>query len=149
MYFSSASKELRLLLTPAVQQQLRADFEEATALCLKVGKRDCKELREATELIWRYKGLSGADMATLGTLGAVALLMYMRRRARKPVTKQGAAGHAGNFEQDGFFYKLETHRFENERIFLEQLRDTGDPMAQCAPWNPSDLEYPFLISICL
>ena len=54
-----------------MQQQLRADYEEATALCLKVGKRDCKELREATELIWRYKGLSGADMATLGTLGAV------------------------------------------------------------------------------
>ena len=37
MYFSSASKELRALLPPAVQQQLRADYEEATALCLKVG----------------------------------------------------------------------------------------------------------------
>ena len=47
MYFSSASKELRALLTPAVQQQLRADYEEATALCLKVGMRGCKELREA------------------------------------------------------------------------------------------------------
>ena len=36
MYFSSASKELRALLTPAVQQQLiqlRTDYEEATALC--------------------------------------------------------------------------------------------------------------------
>ena len=45
MYFSSASKELRALLTPAVQQQLRTDYGEATALCLKVGMRDCKELR--------------------------------------------------------------------------------------------------------
>ena len=32
MYFSSASKELRALLPPAAQQQLRADYEEATAL---------------------------------------------------------------------------------------------------------------------
>ena len=45
MYFSSASKELRALLTPAVQQQLRTDYGEATALCLKMGMRDCKELR--------------------------------------------------------------------------------------------------------
>ena len=34
MYFSSASKELRALLTPAVRQQLRADYEAATALCI-------------------------------------------------------------------------------------------------------------------
>ena len=34
MYFSSASKELRALLPPAAQQQLRADYEEATALCV-------------------------------------------------------------------------------------------------------------------
>ena len=32
MYYSSASKELRALLTPAVRQQLRTDYEEATAL---------------------------------------------------------------------------------------------------------------------
>ena len=50
MYFSSASKELRALLPAAVRQQLRADYEEATALCLKVGIRDCRELREATEV---------------------------------------------------------------------------------------------------
>ena len=49
MYFSSASKELRALLPPAARQQLRADYEEATALCVKVGMRDCKELREATD----------------------------------------------------------------------------------------------------
>ena len=32
MYFSSASSELRVLLTPAARQQLRADYEVATAL---------------------------------------------------------------------------------------------------------------------
>ena len=45
MYFSSANKELRALLPPAAQQQLRVDYEEATALCLKMGLRDCKALR--------------------------------------------------------------------------------------------------------
>ena len=38
MYFSSASKELRALLPPAVQQQLRADYEEAAALLLTGSK---------------------------------------------------------------------------------------------------------------
>ena len=33
MYFSSACSELRALLPPAVRQQLRADYEAATALC--------------------------------------------------------------------------------------------------------------------
>ena len=70
MYFSSASKELRALLPPAVQQQLRTDYEEATALCLKVGM-SCKELREATKVEWRHKGLSAADLATLATLGSL------------------------------------------------------------------------------
>ena len=32
MYFSSASKELRALLPPAARQQLRTDYEAATAL---------------------------------------------------------------------------------------------------------------------
>ena len=71
MYFSSASKELRALLPPPAQQQLRADYEEATALCLKVGLRGCKALREATEIDWGRKGLSAADLSTLGKLGAV------------------------------------------------------------------------------
>ena len=71
MYFSSASKELRALLTPAVQQQLRADYEEATALSLKVGMRDCKKLREARRVDWVNKGLSAADLATLAKLGSV------------------------------------------------------------------------------
>ena len=42
MYFSSANKELRSLLPPAVRQQLRTEYEEATALCLKVGMQSCK-----------------------------------------------------------------------------------------------------------
>ena len=71
MYFSSASKELRALLPPPAQQQLRADYEEATALCLKVGMPDCRELREATGVEWFEKGLTAADLATLAKLGAV------------------------------------------------------------------------------
>ena len=71
MYFSSASKELRALLTPAVQQQLRTDYEEATALCLKMGMQGCKELREARSVCWEDKGLSAADLATLAKLGSV------------------------------------------------------------------------------
>ena len=71
MYFSSASKELRALLPPAARQQLRADYEEATALCLKVGMRDCTELSAATEVEWEDKGLTAADLATLAKLGAV------------------------------------------------------------------------------
>ena len=71
MYFSSANKELRALLPPAARQQLRADHEEATALCVKVGMRDCKELREARIINWRDKGLSAADLATLAKLGSV------------------------------------------------------------------------------
>ena len=70
MYFSSANKELRALLTPAVRQQLRTDYEAATALCLKVGM-SCKELREAWDIDWRDKGLSAADLATLATLGSL------------------------------------------------------------------------------
>jgi len=71
MYFSSASKELRALLTPAARQQLRTDYEEATALCLKVGMRGCKELREATKVDWFQKDPSEADLATLAKLGSV------------------------------------------------------------------------------
>ena len=78
MYFSSASKELRALLPPVAQQQLKTVYEEATALCRKVGMRSCKvgwrgckELSEASRVIWHNKGLSAADLATLATLGSV------------------------------------------------------------------------------
>ena len=50
---------------------MRTDYEEATALCHKVGMPDCKELREATGVFWRDKGLTAADLATLAKLGAV------------------------------------------------------------------------------
>jgi hypothetical protein len=68
--FSSASSELRAL-TQAPRQQLKADYEAATALCLKMGLRSCKALREATTVRCSRKGLSAADLATLGTLGSV------------------------------------------------------------------------------
>ena len=71
MYFSSASKELRALLPAAARQQLRADYEEATALCVQLGMRDCKALREATAVRWFDKGLSAADLAMLAKLGSV------------------------------------------------------------------------------
>ena len=61
MYFSSASKELRALLPPAAQQQLRADYEEATALCRKLRMQDCKALRKAKKVAWVGEGLSAAD----------------------------------------------------------------------------------------
>jgi hypothetical protein len=71
MYCSSASKELRLLLTPATRHQLRTDHEAAAAFCRKVGMRCCKELREASMVNWWAKGHSATDLATLSTLGSV------------------------------------------------------------------------------
>ena len=68
--FGSISNELRAL-TPALLQQLKADYEVATTLCRKVGKRSCKELREAKTIDCFRKGLSSAELATLGTLGSV------------------------------------------------------------------------------
>jgi len=71
MYFSSASTELRALLTPAVRQQLRADYEVAAALCVKMGRGSCAGLRGAKAVFCRNRGLSAADLATLGLLGSV------------------------------------------------------------------------------
>jgi len=68
--FSSASNELRAV-TQAPRQQLRADHEAAAALCLKMGMRSCKELREAKAVGCLRKGLSVDDLATLGTLSSV------------------------------------------------------------------------------
>eukprot|EP00964_Phaeocystis_antarctica_P041135 scaffold23509_cov59-Phaeocystis_antarctica.AAC.1 len=70
MALSSVSNELRTA-TQALLQQLRADYEAAAALCHKVGLRSCKELREAKEVRWIYKGLTATDLALLGTLGSV------------------------------------------------------------------------------
>ena len=69
--FGSASKEL-WELTQAPRQQLQADHEAAAVLCLKLGKRSCKELREATSINCAFqKGLSSDNLALLGTLGSV------------------------------------------------------------------------------
>ena len=64
VFFSSANRELRLLLTPALQQQLKAAHEAAVALCHKMGMRSCKELREATNVELGDQGLSEANLAT-------------------------------------------------------------------------------------
>ena len=95
MYFSSANKELRALLTPAVQQQLRTDYEEATALWVKVGMQGCKELREATTVEMRTRTcLSEDDLATFGTLGS--LLPALKKLAPHPLClNERAAGHDG------------------------------------------------------
>jgi hypothetical protein len=68
--FSSTSSELRAV-TQAPRQQLRADHEAAAALCLKIGMRSCKELREAKTVRCFGKGLSVDDLTLLGTLGSV------------------------------------------------------------------------------
>ena len=86
--FGSASSELRAL-TQAERQQLRADHEVATALCLKMGMWSCKELREAKSVILRNKCLTADDLALLGTLGSV-LPALERLTLREP-----AAGPEG------------------------------------------------------
>ena len=73
-YLSSVSHELRTA-TQALLQQLRTDHEAAAALCLKIGMRSCKELREAKRVDWLYKGLSAIDLALLGTLGSVLVAL--------------------------------------------------------------------------
>jgi hypothetical protein len=60
-----------------VRQQLRDDHEVAAALCVKMGMRSCKELREAAEVDWCDKGLSADDLATLSTLGSVLPALEM------------------------------------------------------------------------
>ena len=69
VYLSSASHGL-WALTPALLQQLRADYEVAIRLCRKLGLPSCKVLREAKEFDCCGRGLT-ADLALLGTLGLV------------------------------------------------------------------------------
>ena len=90
VYFSSTSSGLRVLLTPALLQQLRADHEAAAALCHKMGT-SCKELREARTASWKNKGLSATDLATLGTLGSVLPTL----KGLLLSESSGAAGHDG------------------------------------------------------
>ena len=69
--FSSASSEL-WALTHAQRQQLKADYNAAATLSLKLGMQGCKELREATTVEMRPRTrLSDDDLATLGTLGSL------------------------------------------------------------------------------
>ena len=91
MYLSSASKELRALLPPAARQQLRADYDEATDLCVKVGMRDCRELREARRIRWWEKSLSAADLTTLAMLGSVLPALVSLRLDER----SGSAGPDG------------------------------------------------------
>ena len=68
--FSSASSEL-WALTHAKWQQLKADFNAAAALSLKLGVQGCKRLREAKIVEMRYHAynrLSEDDLETFGTL---------------------------------------------------------------------------------
>tara|TARA_B100000795_G_scaffold11873_1_gene8188 strand:+ start:317 stop:1612 length:1296 start_codon:yes stop_codon:yes gene_type:complete len=100
MYFSITSHELRDQ-TQALQQQLRAEYEVAAALCRKMGMRSCKQLREATMVNWQGKDLSAADLTTLGTLGSVlsalvvlVLVDHTSGVDGKPLV-EGAAGPDG------------------------------------------------------
>ena len=67
---SSVSNELRTA-TWAPLQQLKTDHEAAAALCLKLGHRNCKALREAKEVDCHRKGLTVDELKLLGTLGSV------------------------------------------------------------------------------
>ena len=87
VYLSSASNELRTA-TETLLQQLKADHEAAAALCLKLGLRSCKELREAKEIRRKDKGLTAPDLALLGTLGSVLPALEMLRL-------DGCSGAAG------------------------------------------------------
>ena len=67
---SSVSNELRTA-TRVPLQQLQADHEAATALCRKLGLRNCRALREAKAVDCCYKGLTADELKLLGTLGSV------------------------------------------------------------------------------
>ena len=95
--FSSASSEL-WALTHVQRQQLKADYNVAAALSLKLGMQGCKELREAktVEVDSSRIGLSEDDLATVGTLasllpalGKLDLYIYPLR------LNEQAAGHHG------------------------------------------------------
>ena len=68
--WTSVSNELRTA-TQALLPQLKTDHELATALCLKLGHRSCKALREAEQVFWYLKGLTTDEFALLGTLGSM------------------------------------------------------------------------------
>eukprot|EP00964_Phaeocystis_antarctica_P116702 scaffold80609_cov63-Phaeocystis_antarctica.AAC.3 len=99
VYLSSTCNELRTA-SQALLQQLRADHEAATALCVKVGLRSCKELREAKGVTCHNRGLTAGDLALLGTLGSVLpalekLILYETSDAAGPNGVQRLAAGLG------------------------------------------------------
>ena len=80
---SSINNELRTA-TQEGRQQLRANHEAAAALCLKMGLRSCKELREAKEVWSLNKGLTADELALLGTLGSVLPALEVLRLCCEP-----------------------------------------------------------------
>jgi hypothetical protein len=94
---SSVSNELRTA-TRVLLQQLKTDHEAAAALCRKLGRRNCKGLREAMVLDHRHnKGLTVDELKLLGTLGSVLpalqqLLINERAAAGPDGVQQLAAG---------------------------------------------------------
>ena len=78
-------------------QQLRTGHKAAAALSLKMGMRSCKELREAKENYYNRhdysgKGLSAADLETLGTLGSVLLALKGLRLTEADLATLGSLG---------------------------------------------------------
>ena len=94
MDFSSANRGL-WAVTQALRQQLKAEYEAAAALCLKVGLQSCKELREATMVNWVNKRLSATDLATLGTLSSVLPELSLLLLNESSAFVEGSAGPDG------------------------------------------------------
>jgi len=96
--FSSASSEL-WALTHAQRQQLKADFNAAAALSLKLGVQGCKRLREAkvVEMDYHaYNRLSEDDLATFGTLCSLLPALETLERGIRPLDHEQAARHDPN-----------------------------------------------------
>jgi len=84
--YSSTSKGLRELMqrvgegaSKSLLQQLKEENAAAAALCLKVGVRSCKALREAKKLKCINERLSATDLATLGKLTPVLPALELLR----------------------------------------------------------------------
>ena len=67
---ASVSNELRTA-TRGPLQELKTGHEAAAALCRKLGRRNCKALREAKMVRCWGKGLTADELKLLGTLGSV------------------------------------------------------------------------------
>ena len=90
---SSVSNELRAA-TRAPLQQLKTGHEAAAALCRKLGRRNCKALREAKLIYCWNKGLTAEELKLLGTLGSVLPALESLAICEFSVGV-GAAGHDG------------------------------------------------------